>query len=76
VWSWRGSDLDEGMTRLQEALRDHAEEPLDRLLDTVLDRLVPLAGQDDVAVVAVRAYREDRPRPLEAGPNVLPAGLQ
>jgi hypothetical protein len=38
-------------------------------LDTVLARLVPRAGEDDVAVVAVRVYPEDRPRPAEAGPN-------
>ncbi|RBY80319.1 histidine kinase [Blastococcus sp. TF02-09] len=72
----RGSDLDEGMARLQEAVRDLAGEPLDTLLDTVLERLVPVAGQDDVAVVAVRAYPEDRPRPPEAGPNVLPPGVE
>jgi PAS domain S-box-containing protein len=71
----RDSDLDEGMARLQETLRDLAGEPLDTLLDTVLDRLVPVAGQDDVAVVAVRAYAEDRPRPTEAGPNRLPPGF-
>jgi len=71
----RGSDLDEGMARLQEALRDLVGEPLDTLLDRVLDRLVPLAGHDDVAVVAVRAYPEDRPRPPEAGPNRLPPGF-
>ncbi|WP_233492171.1 PP2C family protein-serine/threonine phosphatase [Blastococcus sp. TF02A-30] len=68
----RGSDLDEGMARLQEALRDLGGTPLEELLDTVLERLVPRAGEDDVAVVAVRAYPEDRPRPPEAGPNVLP----
>ncbi len=71
----RGSDLDEGMTRLQDALRDLGRRPLDELLDTALARLVPRAGDDDVAVVAVRAYPEDRPRPPEAGPNVLPPGL-
>ncbi|WP_246063226.1 hypothetical protein [Blastococcus colisei] len=49
-------------------------EPLDQLLDTVLTRLVPRAGEDDVAVVAVRAYPEDGPRPAEAGPNRLPPG--
>ncbi|MGY1752947.1 PP2C family protein-serine/threonine phosphatase [Blastococcus sp. SYSU D01042] len=71
----RGSDLDEGMARLQEALRDVGRTPLEELLDTVLTRLVPRAGEDDVAVVAVRAYPEDRPRPPEAGPNVLPPGI-
>lgn len=71
----RDSDLDEGMVRLQGVLRELVDEPLDTLLDSVLDRLVPVAGQDDVAVVAVRAYAEDRPRPAEAGPNRLPPGF-
>ena len=71
----RGSDLDEGLRRLQDALRDLAERPLEELLDTVLTRLVPGAGEDDVAVVAVRVYPEDRPRPAEAGPNRLPPGV-
>lgn len=71
----RGSDLDEGMARLQDALRDQGCIPLPELLDTVLDRLLPATREDDVAVVAVRAYPEDRPRPAEAGPNVLPPGI-
>ncbi|SFF59446.1 PP2C family protein-serine/threonine phosphatase [Blastococcus tunisiensis] len=71
----RGSDLDEGLARLQEALRDVGGQPLDYLLDAVLARLVPGAGEDDVAVVAVRAYPEGRPRPAEAGPNRLPPGI-
>ncbi|WP_231486745.1 PP2C family protein-serine/threonine phosphatase [Candidatus Blastococcus massiliensis] len=71
----RGSDLDEGMARLQEALRDLGTTPLDELLDTVLSRLLPGTRDDDVAVVGVRAYPEDLPRPPEAGPNVLPPGI-
>ena len=71
----RGSDLDEGVERLREALRDLGERPLEELLDTVLARLVPRASEDDVAIVAVRAYPEDRPRPPEAGPNRLPPGI-
>jgi hypothetical protein len=27
---------------------------------------------DDVALVAVRLHRQDRPRPAEAGPNIVP----
>jgi PAS domain S-box-containing protein len=65
----RGCDLDEGMARLREALCDLGTKPLEELLDTVLSRLVPVAGDDDVAIVAVRGYPEDRPRPPEAGPN-------
>ncbi|TFV62957.1 UNVERIFIED_ORG: PAS domain-containing protein [Bacillus sp. AZ43] len=71
----RGCDLDEGLARLQGALSDLGEKPLDELLDTLLERLVPRAGADDVAIVAVRAYPEDRPRPPEAGPNRLPPGV-
>ncbi len=71
----RGCDLDEGLARLLHALRDLGERPLDELLDTLLERLVPHAGADDVAIVAVRAYPEDEPRPPEAGPNRLPPGV-
>jgi PAS domain S-box-containing protein len=72
----RGSDLDQGMDRLREAVRDLGEVPLEELLDTVLARLVPKAGEDDVAIVAVRPYPEDRPRPAEAGPSRrMPPGI-
>ena len=71
----RGSDLDEGLDRLREVLADLAERPLEELLDTLLTRLVPRRGEDDVAIVAVRAHPEDRPRPAEAGPNRLPPGV-
>lgn len=71
----RDADLDEGVERLREALRDLGSTPLEELLDTVLTRLVPEPGADDVAIVAVRAFPEDRPRPAEAGPNRLPPGM-
>jgi PAS domain S-box-containing protein len=71
----RGGDLDEGVARLRAALTDLGERPLDELCDTLLERLVPGHGDDDVALLAVRAYPEDRPRPPEAGPNVLPPGI-
>ena len=71
----RDVDLDEGTGRLLEALSDLGDRPLEDLLDTVLARLLPEAGADDVAIVAVRAFPEDRPRPLEAGPNRLPPGV-
>ena len=41
---------------------------VDELCDTLLARLV-LDTEDDVALVAVRGYPEDRPRPADAGPN-------
>ncbi|MGY1825367.1 MULTISPECIES: SpoIIE family protein phosphatase [unclassified Blastococcus] len=71
----RDIDLDEGLERLREALRDLGGMPLEELLDVVLGRLVPDAGADDVAIVAVRAFPEDRPRPAEAGPRRLPPGV-
>jgi GAF domain-containing protein len=72
----RGEDLDRGLDRLRSALADLGGLPLDALCDTVLDRLGADAGEDDIAVVAVRAYPEDRPRPAEAGPRRLPPGVR
>ncbi len=70
-----GSDLDRGVAALWAALSDLCGAPLDELCDSLLTRLVPEHGADDVALVAVRAHPEDRPRPAEAGPNVLPDGI-
>ncbi|MGY1707769.1 SpoIIE family protein phosphatase [Geodermatophilus sp. SYSU D00697] len=68
----RDADLDAGMVRLREALTQLADLPLEELLDRVIDRLVEGRPEDDVALVAVRLHRQDRPRPPEAGPNVVP----
>jgi serine phosphatase RsbU (regulator of sigma subunit) len=51
----RGSDLDAGLERLRAAVADLGRAPLEELCDTVLRRLVPGAGEDDVALLAVRA---------------------
>ena len=64
----RGGSLDEGLAALREALADLGTAPLDELCDTLLARLVG-DNEDDVALVAVRGFPEDRPRPPEAGPN-------
>ncbi len=71
----RDSDLDAGMAALRAALADLGSTPLEELCDAVLARLVPGHEDDDVALVAVRAHPEDRPRPPEAGPNRLPPGV-
>ncbi|MGY1630745.1 SpoIIE family protein phosphatase [Geodermatophilus sp. SYSU D01186] len=68
----RDADLDAGMLRLREALSELAELPLQDMLTEVVQRLVGGRPEDDVALVAVRLHPQDRPRPPEAGPNVVP----
>jgi len=68
----RDADLDAGMVRLRDTLIELAHLPLEQLLDEVLERLVDGHPEDDVALVAVRLHRQDRPRPAEAGPNDVP----
>lgn len=64
----RSESLDAGFDRLHAVLSDLASEGLatDELCDRVLERMVPEAPEDDVALVAVKLHRQDRPRPAEA----------
>jgi len=71
----RDDDLDAGMVRLRDALIELADRPLEELLDEVLERLVDGHPEDDVALVAVRLHRQDRPRPAEAGPANVPPNV-
>ena len=71
----RDSDIDDGMDRLEAALADLADLPLQELCDRVLERMVDGQPDDDVALVAVRLHRQDLPRPSEAGPRTLPAPI-
>ncbi|WP_442929269.1 SpoIIE family protein phosphatase [Modestobacter sp. VKM Ac-2978] len=64
--------LDVGLDRLREALADLAHLPLGSLCDAALERLVHGRPEDDVALVAVRLHRQDRPRPAVAGPGHVP----
>ncbi len=68
----RGQSLTTGLELLRRTLVDLADEDLDGLCDGLLERLVPKGSEDDVALVAVRLHRQDRPRPAEAGPNRVP----
>jgi len=68
----RGQSLDEGLERLREALSELGPLPLDDLCDELLTRLLPEVNDDDVALVAVRLHRQDRPRPAVAGPRIVP----
>lgn len=68
----RDQDLDHGTRRLQVALEQLAGSDLDHLCDELLARMLPDSPDDDVALIAVRLHPQDRPRPPEAGPEVLP----
>ncbi|MFW3169327.1 SpoIIE family protein phosphatase [Geodermatophilus sp. CPCC 206100] len=68
----RDRDLDDGMSRLRAAAGELADRPLDDLCDQLIDRLVEGTPEDDVALVAIRLHRQDRPRPDEAGPRRQP----
>ncbi len=71
-----GEDLDTGTARLAATVGRlvQAGLPLAELCDRVLADL-PARPDDDVALVALRAHPEDRARPDEAGPVVVPDGF-
>jgi PAS domain S-box-containing protein len=50
----RDADMDAGLARLQDVVRDLGTAPLEVLCDTVLTRLDARSGEDDVALLAVR----------------------
>ena len=70
----RDQPLQEGLEKLQDVLKDLAadDSDLDTLVDRLLQEMLPARPEDDVAVVAVRLHRQDRPRPVEAGPQRVP----
>jgi serine phosphatase RsbU (regulator of sigma subunit) len=68
----RDRSLVEGMEALRDLLVELADLDLQALCDAILARLLPDRPEDDVALVAVRLHRQDRPRPPEAGPNRIP----
>jgi hypothetical protein len=71
----RDRDIDQGTAELVEVLRDCAGLTLDQLCDRVLQRLFLPDAEDDVAMLAIRMYPQDEPRPAEAGPQVVPASI-
>jgi serine phosphatase RsbU (regulator of sigma subunit) len=72
----RERDLDEGTGALVEVLRECAGLPLDELCDRVLERLFLPDAEDDVAMLAVRLFPQDEPRPAEAGPQRVPPTIE
>jgi serine phosphatase RsbU (regulator of sigma subunit) len=66
----RGEDLDDGLQRLVAAVETLTEHDLETFCDALINRLGD-DGQDDIALLAVRAHDLTRPRPPEAGPERL-----
>ena len=71
----RDRDLDTGTAALVAVLAEYAALPLADLCDRVLERLFLPDAEDDVALLAVRLHPQGRPRPPEAGPQLLPPGI-
>ncbi len=69
----RSQSLDEGIDRLRRVLGDLAPLPLQEVCDEVLRRMG--GDDDDIAIIAVRLHRQDRPRPPEAGPRRIPPNV-
>ncbi|WP_136519960.1 SpoIIE family protein phosphatase [Cellulomonas telluris] len=70
----RGERLSAGLERLRGHAETLAPLPLEELCDRLVHDLAQ-GSEDDVALLAVRAHPEDRPRPQEAGPQRLPEDL-
>jgi len=70
----RGSDLDEGTSRLVDLVGDLSARGmgLEELCDGLLRGMVEDRPDDDVAIIAVRLHRQDQPRPRAAGPQRVP----
>jgi serine phosphatase RsbU (regulator of sigma subunit) len=66
----RGLDLDDGLARLPVVAGELAGLDLETFCDELLARMA-CDGEDDVALLALRAHDPSRPRPPEAGPEVL-----
>jgi serine phosphatase RsbU (regulator of sigma subunit)/PAS domain-containing protein len=69
----RGQSLDRGLTELRRTTADLAGLGLEQFCDELLQRLLPERAEDDVALVAIRLHPQDVPRPVEAGPETVPA---
>lgn len=69
----RGVSIDAGIDWLAGLLGRLRDLPLEELCDRVLGELSGPVD-DDVALLAIRAHPQDRPRPAAAGPTRLPEG--
>jgi len=72
----RDRDLDAGIAELRRVLGGLAHLPLQQLCDRLLEQMYLPDTEDDVALLAVRVHPQDEPRPPEAGPQVVPPGIE
>jgi PAS domain S-box-containing protein len=72
----RDRDIDAGTAELVAVLEQCVGLTLEELCDRVLERLFLPDAEDDVAILAVRLHPEDRPRPPEAGPELVPTSIE
>ncbi|WP_251150455.1 SpoIIE family protein phosphatase [Cellulosimicrobium sp. Marseille-Q4280] len=70
----RGESLLVGLERLRSAAESLGGLTLDELCDGLIADLAP-TREDDIALLALRAFTAEAPRPPEAGPEVLPEDL-
>ena len=67
----RGRSINDGIADLRQTLSTYSGQTLQELLDHLVTELVGNSPEDDCAILAVRAHREDHPRPTEARPKHL-----
>ena len=71
----RSEALEDGFNRLLGILSSLQGHDLETLCDEVIAGMLPDTVEDDVALIAVKLHRQDRPRPDEAGPNDVPRNV-
>jgi serine phosphatase RsbU (regulator of sigma subunit) len=72
----RGTRLQERFEWLTALLDGRQDLSAEAICDLLVDGLGEEEVDDDVALLVLRAYPEDAPRPAEAGPPVLPGDLR
>ncbi len=66
----RGCVIDEGLELLRATVQTLPADNLEAFCDALIDRM-GYHGDDDIALLALRAHDPSRPRPPEAGPERL-----
>ncbi|MEU0546208.1 PP2C family protein-serine/threonine phosphatase [Micromonospora sp. NPDC005979] len=67
----RGAGIDEGIAELVALLTHRRELNAEQVCDLLLNHF-GYTTEDDIVLTVIHAYAQDRPRPAEAGPTVLP----